>query len=267
MTSEKIIMEIPVEDWLWRQLKKKKEALKYHGKDIVNLILRGSHCDYAINPTYFKDPTFNFGTNNQDLFCTYYAYREVAPFLLNVQNVVVFYAFFLNGFNLLKTTEKWRCFYYKLLLNVPYEIEATNINDFPISMDFTEADLRNYFGYDNPSWAGKWDVEQRVARHMKEFNRDKHGLYYLQELALLCQKQNRNLHIVIPAYRSDYTSYVPSNTVETAINQLKEIVPEKNIHNFFKSPLFNDSDFTDPDHMNSSGAIKISTELNKILHK
>lgn len=267
MNQDKIMIEIPIENWLWRQLKKKKESLKYHGKDIVNLMMRGSYCDYAINPTYFEEPTFNFGTNNQDLFCTYYAYKDVISFVPNVQNVVIFYAFFLNGFNIFKTNEKWRCFYYKQLLNVPYEIEASNIGDFPINMDFTDNDFKNYFGYDDPSWGEQGDVQYRVGRHIKEFNRDKHGLIYLQKLALDCQEKNINLHVVIPPCRSDYMSYLPLNMVDIAISQLKEIVPERNIHCFFGSSLFNDSDFTDSDHMNKYGAVKISKELNKILHK
>lgn len=253
-------------DWLWYMLSKKLFGLKYHGQKIKNLCVRGSQCDYGINPEVFDDFTYNFGLNNQDLFCTYHVLKNYLSYVPNCKNIILFYCIYLNGFDLLKTHERYRSFYYKKILNVPYDIDASNISDFPTEITCNE-DLSDFNGYMYPSFEGQWNVKERTKGHLKNFHRNKHGLVYLRKIYNLCKEHNIKLHIVIPPHRPDYVSYIPKDELEQSIQLLKKIVPSKYIYNFFDDTDFNYKDFSDTDHLNLNGATTLSRKINNILQK
>ena len=249
----------------------KKNGLKKKQSIVNTLAIGSSHCAYSIIPEEFNKNIFNLGVTSQDLFGSYWMYKNIIDDLPNLKSVILFYSFFLNGYDLSKTSEQWRCYYCKYILGIPYKLkENKKIKKWLKQKELEQTEQHgDYNGYDPSTFFGSWNAEERCKGHLKNFYRNDNGLDYLDKVAQLANRFNHNLYIVIPPYRSDYRNELPGDLLEIAINKIKNLTNYNNIKicNFLYDDSFDDTDFGDTDHLLYSGACKLSKKLNYIINE
>ena len=206
-----------------------------------------------------------------DLFGSYYLYKYISKKCSNLKNIIVFYGFFLNGFELAKTREKWRCVYYNDFFKIPYPLNNFINSDIEKMPNFYKKNLKSlcetekFYGYYSPKASIYSDAPKRVSGHLKNYNRNENGLVYLEKLYQEIKENQQNLCIIIPPFRKDYLDNLPINIENEAISKLTKIIPENQIYNFLRDKDFDIEDFSDTDHLNPDGAKKLSIKINKIL--
>ena len=251
----------------------KQKSFKENCNNIVTVAMRGSHCDYGFNPECMEETAFNFGLTSMDLFGSYHLYQYINNLCPKLKNVIVFYGFFLNGFELSKTREKWRCVYYHDIFNIPYPLNNFLSSDIKKMQKFykkipkIQVDAEPFYGYYTPNATVYSDAEKRVKGHLKNYNRSDNGLVYLEKIYQQTKVNRQNLCVIIPPFREDYLKNLPEDIEKGAISKLVKIIPENQIYNFLHDGDFNIEDFADTDHLNPYGAKKLSIKINKILQK
>lgn len=186
-----------------------------------------------------------------------------------IRNVVLFFSPFSSGFNISKSSEKYRTAFMKTV----FEIEPY-IKDLSISKRFYKKPCWFFF-YDfsicsdnNPLFGIKnfleEDVKQRVLKH-NDFAKNTEMNEYLIKIIELAKEKNINLYIVIPPYTNTYKKFVNKNVFDS----VKKISNEKEISlfSFYEDSDFNDNDFSDSDHLNIDGAIKLTRKINILLEE
>ncbi|MGN0014148.1 MAG: hypothetical protein ACI37T_01880 [Candidatus Gastranaerophilaceae bacterium] len=248
---------------------KKQQAFE-NNKDIIEVIaLRGSHCDYAIIPEYFNKKVFNFGLTSMDFFGTYHLYKNISKKCNQLKYIIVFYNFAMNGFDLSKTNEKWRCAYYKTIFNIPYNTDIFRAKDLKkldnyLKKNNKETD-KSFMGYYEPDIYALYDGKKRVEGHLKNFLRNDNSLFWLEKIYQLTLEQNHTLLCVIPPFSNEFLKYLDKKYYEIALQKLQKILPKNQILDFLYDD-YEPEDFGDTDHFKKNGAVKFSKRLNTILN-
>lgn len=187
----------------------KKIAFLAHKESINTIVIGSSHTNYGINPAYFNLTTFNFGLTSLDMMGAYYLLNIYAKDLPNLENVIIEMSIFSPGFDLIKTNEKWRCFYYKQILSIPYDIDANPkiLHDWEMQTQ-TRKIKNNYFGYERQTWFGNWSAKERYASHLKHCLRKPEPLKYLKLINKWCADNGKRLIIFVPPCRPDYENHI-----------------------------------------------------------
>ena len=78
---------------------------------------------------------------------------------------------------------------------------------------------------------------------------------YVAEMAVPAKAKGHEFYVVVPPFRSDYMTLMPP--FEETFKELLALDGVK-ILNFFGDENFSDGDFNDTDHLNKSGAMKLT---------
>jgi hypothetical protein len=247
---------------------KKKLGLEKELNNIKTLALRGSHADYSVF-TEGKHFIYNLGLTSSDIYVSYRLYQNYSAKMNNLDNVVFFYSVFTPGLSLIKIKEKYRLVAYKYFFGIPYQ-EENLINSVlekkilnkcrKIKKQKIEND---YFGYEKQkSFMTSLKAEERAKTHLRENTREPDQLEWLAKLIQLIQKDKKQLYIVIPPAQKSYMDCLP--TKAKLFERLYSLeLGNVKILDFYGSPIFDDSDLGDFDHMNEKGAKKMTNELIK----
>lgn len=248
---------------IFLEVKTKKSDLYCDPSNVEDLFIGSSHIDHGIIPHYFSPNAFNLGSNSQDLKSSFYIYKAVSKACPNLKNIILGYSVFSPGFDVSKTSRD-------------YIFDILNYH-----FSFTDQDLinRNYLsrfrsweripvkdetdrnGYLNPTPLKPNNVEKRVNTHLRENQRDTLQNGYVKKLSIETTKNNHNFYIVLMPARREYSDLLPET--EDLFQNLFEIANDLGIPiiNFWKDNGFNDSDFSDFDHLNKIGAEKLTSKI------
>ncbi len=248
---------------------KKKLGFIKNLKNIEILILGSSHADDAIFTKNNKN-LFNLGLTSSDIYLSYKLYEKYSSEMNKLKNLIFFCSVFSPGFSLIKTEEKYRLVAYKYFFEIPYQeneiidkkIEKLIINN---CKKIKEIKINeDYRGYSKKnSFITNMTVEERVKTHLRENRRQPNQLKWLKKfIEIVTTEDNRSFYIVIPPAKKSYIECLPNKyQLFDEIYNMSDcnIV----IIDFYDSPLFDDSDFGDFDHLNENGAKKITIEILK----
>lgn len=257
-----------IDDSFIEYVQKKKAGLEKHASDIEVIGIRGSYVDYGF---YAQDITkfYNLGLTSTDLYVTYWMYVNDLRKLPRLKSIVLYYSVFAPGLSLIRTNEKYRQVVYDYFFNIPIQKEAS-LNENLVShikkkcREFVGNEVdENYWGYEKKTFFLSIEAEKRVVTHLRENNREPDQMEWLMKLSQKLDEDGRNLYIVITPFRSDYKRELPECSVLFHKLYDLQLAPNTRILNYFYSPLFDDSDFGDTDHLNEKGAMKITDEIRK----
>lgn len=249
---------------------KKFMGLRLHEQTVKTLILGSSHGYYGYRADEKLDE-FNGAETSQDLYYSYEIYKQFsdAP---KLKNVVLFYSVFSPGNILELTAEKWRCDFYRLFYGIPYRFTPEKAKEnvmkslagFILSEQEKAPVDTHYTGNcDYSFFLTGFDINERVKNHLKGNRRRQNQTEFVRKSILLAKEKGHNLYIVIPPHRFDYTNLLPP--FEELFPDLLAIKDDVNILSFLRDPRFQDSDFGDMDHLNQTGAEKLTVFIRDAL--
>lgn len=249
------------------ELYDKKQALYKHKDDIKTLVIGSSQCNYGVDPKYFDSCTFNFSSASMDFFTIYSLIKIYGPQLSNLENIIIRIGIFCPGYDLSKTGESWRCYYYKKILGVPYDVDAESKEFEEYENQLQERKIEDDFlGYNKQTWFASWNVKERYQGHLKNFCRNDTSLKWLSLMDKWCVENKKRFIVIITPHRSDYVNESSNSIIKLLQNYVHEYAPCAEFYNFFYDKDFTDDDFGDTDHMKETGAEKLSKKLNEIIN-
>lgn len=248
---------------------KKKIGFEKNIKTISTLAIRASTADYGFYSPLWKG-SFNLGLISSDLFNTYHIYNNYRENLPNLKNLIIFFSVPTPGFSLIHTSERYRTVAYKYFFQVPYSIPEIIDPKYEQIILKKCRSLKNpkftpdYVGYETKTYYGiHISAEERTRTHIRENKREPDQMDWLKSLMNVVVSDNRRLIVVIPSFRSDYKSLLPDESILfEKLYRLESAGLE--IISYYNSKLFDDSDFGDVDHLNESGAFKMTSDLLRI---
>jgi hypothetical protein len=249
---------------------KKKLSFENHINDIENLVCRGSNSDYSFIPGYVPN-SFNIGLISSDLYTTYHLYENYKNRLTNLNNLIVFLNIPSPGYSLVRTSERYRAVALKYFFNINYESENYIIKRyekwiFGKCKKLNKVDIPiNYMGYENKSqYSNEISAKQRAKTHLRENLREPDQMLWIYKLIELAKTKNVRVILIIPPIRSDFKNELPVK--EKLFSKFYKLeLDNVKLLDLYDSNCFDDSDFGDTDHVNESGAIKISKLINEFL--
>lgn len=249
---------------------KKKLGLLRCADKIETIALGSSYADYNFLDLN-NGETYNIGLTSLDMYGTYQLYKKSTNIITNLQNIIVFFAPFSPGFELSKSREKYRKVAYAHFFGIPYQDARdinTNIERVIIRkcIALAEPDLiYPYSGYDKKEYLGlNVDVVKRAKTHLRENTRLPDQMCWLNKMIKLADQFGHKIWIVIPPVRSDYKSQLPKS--EILFSKLYNInIGQHTILDFYDDHRFCDIHMGDSDHMNESGAMKLTEEIMNLI--
>ena len=249
-----------------KEVLEKRFFLEKHYDDIKTLAIGGSNIDYAINPYFFNDTCFNLGLISLDLFGMWHLLNDYGKKIKSLKNVIIRIGIFNPSFELIKTSERWRCFYYKEIFGIPYETSEKNEEYFRLKKSIIDSITDNYYlGYGDHGF-GDLDAETRWNGHLKSFVRNDSQLKYLKLINEWCVKNKKRLICIITPNRTDYKEITSKSIIKLLKYYVREYAPYAELYSFYYDKDFIIDDFGDVDHLNKHGAEKISRKINAILN-
>lgn len=249
---------------------------------IENIILGSSHGVYGYIP---EQNEFNLCFPSQDLYYSFSLYEKFRGKCPNLKNIILFYSVFSAGFDLAKSSEKWRCLCYKDAFNINSIYE--NVNKLSVKkiksiskkkqyQEIKNLTVSDFYRGENIDIEGlatfknainSYPAKERAFDHLK-FNVKYNNLQniYLKKLIELIKENNGNLYIVIPLMQAELVKWLPDLNI--IMTELFDISKQNNLKilNFYQNNDFGPKDFFDYDHLNYSGARKLTALIkNKMI--
>lgn len=234
------------------------------------VVLGTSHAKYGVYPDAFSRCVFNAGETSGDLYTSYHLGRRLLEQYPTIQTVVLVYSFFNAGFDLSKSSEKWRCALYSKFFGVPLRKIPF---PFKAGLLFLKKNIRPLRAADAKGWTAPdvffpadAPVKERVAGHWRLFTRyGKEPLAYLYALRALCVRMGKRLVVVAAPSRSDYRRELARLCARENINPYADVEGQEGFEFINAQDWLADEYFGDFDHLNRSGAVEFSKRLDKLL--
>lgn len=245
----------------------KKKFVFEQKENVQTIVLGSSHANRGINSMFMKQPTVNLATTSQDLYQSYHMLEYALKNCSTIKNVILFYAPFSSGFNISRSSEKYRTAFMEIVFGIKPFQKDKNIPKKAFKKpakyffkDFTfKSDNNPLFKNENYD---EETVKQRAQKHI-EFAKNNSMNEYLIKIINLAKEKNINLHIAVPPYTKMYKKYISAdifNSLETICNEHKITYLS-----FYEDKDFEDNDFSDSDHLNIFGSIKLTNKINKFI--
>lgn len=254
------------------------------------LVLGSSHALFGVDPAQFRLATFNMAYVSQTF---YYDQRIVDAYLDRMpalKAVILPVSYFSLDTSMVGSTEKWRCYFYEKYFGFP--VEGASGSQLSTLFDLKRyslialygipkslKQLRNNFnlnevkGQQVNGWL-KRDLSvpladrkgaDRVALHERLMfpNQRPANISYLKAIAKRLRERGVNLYpVTLPVHRT-YSAHVNSRIYNSMVTTVADFCDENGCRylNFFTDDRFDDADFFDNDHLNATGAAKLSRLL------
>ena len=268
-------------------------AKKYYAEQqldsVETLVLGSSESFNGIDPTYFYSRTFNLANVSQTLFYDKALTLKYVNQMPKLKHVIINISYFSFFYQLHDIKEKWRDDYYRLFFDTKFsEDKNFTLNNYSyLSVyqlkhsielafnNFKDESAQNILrnGYQpryNQELINDSTGLARVTIHNNEIfkNRRTQIEKDLESfIEVLKQKKINIIFITTPVYNT-YSKFCNPKILEqnsSFINQLCTKYQTQYL-NYFSDSSFIKEDFFDNDHLNNSGAKKLSIKINKELH-
>lgn len=263
--------EVFSECWGYKttETKVKRDDLLANCESIETLFLGSSHVAYGVQPRYFSTASYNLGSNSQDLCSSYQLYSLLQPKLPRLKSIILGYSVFSPGFDLQQTSLR------RIADILAYHYEGFQ-SDGHSTPDETKMIIRlskharvrhNEMGYLYPPQLpiDAETVEQRVETHMRENLRGTGQNSYIEKFVEGTRLNGHSFSIVLFPARQAYKALLPAKDILFADMLRLAKQGRVRVVDFYDDSDFNDSDFHDFDHLNETGARKLTEKLKWVL--
>lgn len=265
---QKLIDKITNKPSFSKLLLYKYEAFK-QCDDINTIVLGSSH---LANGFIAQNNEFNFAMPSQDLYYAYQLYKKLNN--EKIKNIIIAFSVFTPGLNIIKTKCAQYCIPYKILFDIDYnnsldakeknlyESEEKYIKEFK-ALNKKLKPIKNYRGnilrYPKTKF-NKIKAQNRAMKHYKNNQREDSQIKYCKYILKEADKNNQKVYFILPPATKNYRNALPK--VEDLFKCLYSLFDDyKNMQilNYFDSDLFDEKkDFTNEDHLNKNGALKLT---------
>ncbi len=243
-------------------------------QNIETLAIGSSHMEAGFIP---QEGEFNLGSTSLDLYYSYSLYKLYAT--KNVKNIFVTFSVFSPNDMLIKSGLAGICTSLKLLHGIDYQDKtiAKQKKLYRLEKLYSKKILKqkgklnlsdNYRGEasysSNMTTYDADKIHKRALAHYKINQKTSNQMDYCIKLLEDTKENGQKLYFVLPPAHSLYKEVLPNSNI--LFEKLYEVCREYShvkILNLYDSKEFEDSDFVDSDHLNYSGA----TKMTKIMHE
>lgn len=248
------------------------------------LVLGNSHTLYGIQPSVFKQRTFNLSSVSQTLYYDSEITLKYLPKLKKLKTVIINLSYFSLAYELHQSPEQWREYSYTYFwdINNP-EMDQHNIKRYSLFYLYTPTLSLNFFlnhFKDDLVGSQKYDGSKSAeadtlncnldsingqirVRSFEKYFTDKNISKNTQILDHLISELIKNnikpILLTTPVY-STFSNYTNPKFIISNIEIIGQLQKKYNVsyHNYLKDPRFLKCDFSDYDHLNINGANKLS---------
>jgi hypothetical protein len=270
----------------------KKRLLRDQAPSIQVLVLGSSHAYYGINPEYFSLKGFNLANVSQPLRYDYELLKRYAPLCPDLKLVIMAISDFSLGYNLADSGEYWREFFYARTYRIPVErlsmmFDARNYllfalygrkesfsylkMRFKVSLTSNITESGSFAATPpDPAQAGQIFSDESARKEVVI-----HGSVYfernvpanrrfLENAIRLCRDRGLTPVLLTTPVFQNYQHFLDPSVWLEVQGVVNDLCTQYGIayHNFMSDPRFEAADFVDPDHLNSTGARKLSGIIN-----
>ena len=262
----------------------KRDLLSKNSQEIEVLFLGNSHAYRGVNPKYISLKSFNAAYVSQSIDLDYDLMKKVMPKANKLKYIVIPISYSSLFGNLKSGKEKWRlknyCIYYNICnsANISNYFEAlsfktkTNVNRL---YNFYYKKINSVTSDDNGYGIniGTKELEKSGYNAAKRHTKKNFNLFWpnLKTIYKIISFAKENKLKVIfytpPAYKS-YRNHLNPKQLKLTFNTLNRISSnETSVYykNYLSDTDFVTEDFYNADHLNNSGAKKLSLKLNNII--
>lgn len=270
---QKIIDKIRRKPNFNQMLYSKLEGLK-NFDEIKTLILGSSHLQ---NGYIAEEGEYNFAISSQDLYYGYNLYKKLNN--PSLKNIVIAFSVFTPGLSIIKTQCADFCVPYKVLLGIDYQNQedAKNKKLYEIE-DFVKKEAegfiksvslpKNYRG--NHIWYPhkKFNAQkarERALKHYKNNQRENNQMNFCVNLLNDTCANGQKIYFVLPPVTKSYRDALPKkDIVFKDLYNLVKAYDHAKILDYYDTDHFDErADFTNEDHLNKKGAIKLSALIRR----
>ncbi len=257
-------------------------------KEIKTLILGNSHTFYGLNPEYFTSKTFNLANVSQTLFYDELLFKKHIGSLVNLKTVIIPVEYSSLSANENNPELLWRSYFYEaqmhidtnthgifdlkkysLTLSPPFSLTLKAIQKFAandILADCDENGWGNYHGVNidfNNAAMGKIVVAKHEDNSL-DFSKN---ISRLNNIISTCKQKGIRVILITMPVTSHYAANVNNIKLEKIRQACDLLSNHSNVVylNMFQDKHFNNKDFYDTDHLNSTGAQKCSSLVSTLI--
>lgn len=266
----------------------KKEKLEAQLPEIQCLVLGSSHALHAIQEARFPVPTYNLASFSQSLIIDRQLFEKYVDKMPNLKYLVLSLSYFSLQYKVAGTIENWRNFWYEKVFDIPGDgdfKDKLDIRRFSLyhllGKEYSESYLKKQFGWEKealetpttpvatPATEGLVDFhsQEHIDRHhasMKKEYYEENEAALKRIVQLAADHQIKTILITPPVHPTYQKLLKVENTslTQTLLEKLKAENPETLSYlNYTGDTRFEDHDFFDADHLNDSGAQKLTQDL------
>lgn len=246
---------------------------KYFGylqnaQNVHTLILGSSH---LANGYYPKEGEYNFALPSQDLYYAYNLYKKLNQ--KSLKNIIIAFSVFTPGLSIIKTKCANFCVPYKMLMGIDYQDieEAENknlsnlektiekeINQYIKSLKIPKDYYGNLLHFPKAKFNSK-KAQKRALGHYKNNLREVSQIEFCTKIMEEAGVNNQKVYFVLPPCTKEYRKALPkTKKVFKVLYDLVDQNENATILNYYDKDLFNKSEYSNEDHLNKKGAIKLA---------
>lgn len=259
------------------------------------LVLGSSHAFYGINPEYFSEKAFNAANVSQDLKYDSFILDAAVDNQTQLKFVILPLSIFSLAYDLDSGKEGWRKYKYRVWFDYKdYSFdEKLDIKNHSVILShprklsllkeassyYADRFQKNWsdlgWGKSDESVASHEDIVSTglaaAKRHQKReiMIKDK-NLDLLDKMVRLCHERNIKLLLVTTPAHEEYRNHLEPSRVQK-LTQIASEFADKYDNTFYLNLLeddnFGSADYYDADHLNHTGAEKLTLLLNKYVQK
>ena len=279
VSAELLIREIP-NDYSF-----KRNYLDKNSHDIEVLFLGSSHTYYGINPDYISEKTFNAAHISQSIDYDFEILKKYESKWGQLKYIVIPMDYFTLFSKISNGNETWRTKNYVIYYGI--NIEGNLRDNFEILSFKSDVTLRRILAYyisNKPSLTssnlgfGQFGIESQDLKKSGETAARRHKMsseinfidnqkVVREIIAFASREDAKVVFYSSPAYHT-YVSQLDKNQLEMTSETVKDFVSNNSncsYFNFLEDSSFAANDFSDADHLNESGAKKLSLKFRNIL--
>lgn len=267
----------------------KKEYLDKHSEELEILFLGSSHSYHGIDPSIIKRKSFNASQNGQPLEFDYLTIEKYSSKLNELKFVVIPISYFSLYHKLSEGDKNAKRSNYIIYSKLLYSFNPTDnleILTQPLSLSIKK--IGYYFNLSRPPYYDETGhlslppkeidfeqsgVDRASNQTIREGDRNhfEYNVQILNSIVSLAKEMNFQLILYTPPAYQTYIDNLDPNQLYTTINtavKLKTQNPEVvSYYNFLEDKSFTKADFYDSDHLNESGAKKLTAKIFKRIEK
>lgn len=255
--------------------------VKDHGSAIATLVLGSSHTYYGVMPSELGDSVFNLANISQTPEYDFELLKEYEGYMPNLRRVIIPISYFTFRDPKLEQLDKGLCVQYKIGMDLNLHSDFSSYNLALADFKSYAGRLRNIilpeesnrcdslgfglgFGLDHRDTAWKSKAKARMEElTFSSPGRADEVCQVLESMIEYCKRRGIECVFVTTPVSKEFRQYADKDQYAEMADRasaLKGMVDGR-YFDFYSSPLFEDEDFHDADHLSDVGARKFSRLL------